>query len=133
MEVLETLTIYISHSLLIIFFPPVNPLLSPAQLNRLAEECLVWQDDENMRLVNEAKTSRVPPGMALTVETTAYALLTALAQDDLITAHAAACFLSSQENYEGGFKSTQVGLMRLSGYFLEYLLYVFYSNSKKIF
>ncbi|XP_050986493.1 complement C4-B [Labeo rohita] len=83
------------------------------RLAKPAEECLVWQDDENMRLVNEAKTSRVPPGMALTVETTAYALLTALAQDDLITAHAAACFLSSQENYEGGFKSTQDTIMAL--------------------
>lgn len=74
----------------------------------------MWQDDDNMRLVNEVKTNRVPPGMALTVETTAYALLTALAQNDLITAHAAACFLSSQENYAGGFKSTQVSLMRLN-------------------
>uniref|UniRef100_A0A8C1U0V1 Complement 4B (Chido blood group) n=1 Tax=Cyprinus carpio TaxID=7962 RepID=A0A8C1U0V1_CYPCA len=51
--------------------------------------------------------------MALTVETTAYALLTALVQNDLITADAAACFLSSQENYEGGFKSTQDTIMAL--------------------
>ncbi len=93
------------------------------------EECLVWQDDENMRLVNEAKTYRVPPGVALTVETTAYALLTALAHNDLLTANAAACFLSSQENYNGGFKSTQVGLMRLNGTY--YVFYVFYSNSKQ--
>ncbi|KAK7147686.1 hypothetical protein R3I94_010263 [Phoxinus phoxinus] len=56
-----------------------------------------------MRLVNEA----------LTVETTAYALMTALEQNDLITAHAAACFLSSQENYEGGFKSTQDTIVAL--------------------
>ncbi|XP_073703933.1 complement C4-B [Garra rufa] len=90
-------------------------------LAKPAEQCLVWRDDENMRLVNEAKTSRVPTGMALTVETTAYALLTALAQNDLITAQAAACFLSSQENYEGGFKSTQdtiVALEALSEYAL---------------
>lgn len=73
----------------------------------------MWQDYDHMRLVNEAKSSRVPPGMALTVETTAYALMTALKQNDLITAHAAACYLSSQENYEGGFKSTQVSLMML--------------------
>ncbi|KTG43556.1 hypothetical protein cypCar_00007550 [Cyprinus carpio] len=82
-------------------------------LAKPAEECLVWQDDENARLVNEAKTNRVPPGVALTVETTAYALLTALVQNDLITADAAACFLSSQENYEGGFKSTQDTIMAL--------------------
>uniref|UniRef100_A0A672KKA6 Complement C4-like n=1 Tax=Sinocyclocheilus grahami TaxID=75366 RepID=A0A672KKA6_SINGR len=92
------------------------------KLRSLAKpECLVWQDDENIRLVNEAKTSRVPPGVALTVETTAYALLTALAQNDLITANAAACLLSSQENYEGGFKSTQdtiMGLEALSEYAL---------------
>uniref|UniRef100_A0A672KGF7 Complement C4-like n=1 Tax=Sinocyclocheilus grahami TaxID=75366 RepID=A0A672KGF7_SINGR len=59
--------------------------------------------------------------LALTVETTAYALLTALAQNDLITANAAACLLSSQENYEGGFKSTQdtiMGLEALSEYAL---------------
>lgn len=87
------------------------------------EECLVWQDDENTRLVNEAKTYRVPPGVALTVETTAYALLTALAHNDLLTANAAACFLSSQENYDGGFKSTQVGLMRLnSTYYMSFTL-----------
>uniref|UniRef100_A0A8C2F497 Complement 4B (Chido blood group) n=1 Tax=Cyprinus carpio TaxID=7962 RepID=A0A8C2F497_CYPCA len=61
----------------------------------------------------QAKTNRVPPGVALTVETTAYALLTALVQNDLITADAAACFLSSQENYEGGFKSTQDTIMAL--------------------
>jgi len=70
----------------------------------------VWQDYDDLRLVNEAKISRVPPGMALTVETTAYALMTALEQNDFITAHAATCYLSSQENYEGGFKSTQVSL-----------------------
>ncbi len=87
------------------------------------EECLVWQDDENMRLLNEANTYRVPPGVGLTVETTAYALLTALAHKDLLTANAAACFLSSQENYDGGFKSTQVGLMRLNGtYYMSFTL-----------
>lgn len=68
----------------------------------------MWQDDEDMRLVNEAKSNRVPPRVALKVETTAYALLTALAHSDLKTAQSAVCFLSSQENYEGGFKSTQV-------------------------
>ncbi|XP_067305139.1 complement C4-B [Pseudorasbora parva] len=76
-------------------------------------ECLVWQDHDDMRLINEAKIDRVPSGVALTVEATAYALLTALAQKDSITAQAAACFLSSQENYEGGFKSTQDTIMAL--------------------
>ncbi|XP_052002681.1 complement C4-like [Xyrauchen texanus] len=82
-------------------------------LARQEGDCLVWKDDESMRMVKEAESRRVPPGVALTVETTAYALLTALALKDLKTAHAAACFLSSQENYEGGFKSTQDTIMAL--------------------
>ncbi|XP_048008850.1 complement C4-B-like isoform X9 [Megalobrama amblycephala] len=88
-------------------------------LANLEGECLVWQDDVNMQLMK--KSSHVPPGMALTVETTAYALMTALEQNDLVTAHAAACFLSSQGNYEGGFKSTQdtvVALEALTEYAL---------------
>lgn len=84
-------------------------------------DCLVWQDDDDVRLVNEAKSNRVPHRVALKVETTAYALLTALAHSDLKTAQSAVCFLSSQENYEGGFKSTQdtiVALEALSEYAL---------------
>lgn len=61
-----------------------------------------------MRLETETRGYLVPPGVAMTIETTAYALMTALKHKDLETAHGAACFLSSQENYEGGFKSTQV-------------------------
>uniref|UniRef100_A0A4W4FSC1 Complement 4B (Chido blood group) n=1 Tax=Electrophorus electricus TaxID=8005 RepID=A0A4W4FSC1_ELEEL len=61
----------------------------------------------------ERQAHLVPPAMALTVETTAYALLTALAQGDLEEAKAAACFLSTQENYEGGFRSTQDTIMAL--------------------
>lgn len=78
----------------------------------------MWKDDFNMRLVNEA----------LTIETTAYALMTALEQNDSITAHAAACYLYSQENYEGGFKSTQVSLMRLYSFFQG--SYCMYFNAK---
>uniref|UniRef100_A0A8B9H6Z3 Complement 4B (Chido blood group) n=1 Tax=Astyanax mexicanus TaxID=7994 RepID=A0A8B9H6Z3_ASTMX len=61
----------------------------------------------DMRLVGEGRGYLVPATVALTVETTAYALLTALAWGNQSEAKAAACFLSSQENYEGGFKSTQ--------------------------
>ncbi|XP_065117363.1 complement C4-A-like [Paramisgurnus dabryanus] len=84
-------------------------------------ECLVWRDDDTLRLNNEQRGYLVPSAVALTIETTAYALLTALALKDLETAHKAACFLSSQENYEGGFKSTQdtiVALEALSEYAL---------------
>ncbi|XP_052000318.1 complement C4-like [Xyrauchen texanus] len=88
-------------------------------LARKEGDCLVWRDDEKMILVNEAQPYKVPSGVALVVETTAYALLTSLALKDLQTAHDAACFLTSQENYEGGFKSTQdtiVALEALSEY-----------------
>ncbi|KAI7806480.1 putative complement C4 [Triplophysa rosa] len=82
-------------------------------------ECLVWGNEDTMRLENEARGYLVPSGVALTIESTAYALLTALKHKDLETARRAACFLSSQENYEGGFKSTQdtiVALEALSEY-----------------
>uniref|UniRef100_A0AAY5E855 Complement 4B (Chido blood group) n=1 Tax=Electrophorus electricus TaxID=8005 RepID=A0AAY5E855_ELEEL len=76
-----------------------------------------WMKLKSLAVVgNESHTSKahlVPPAMALTVETTAYALLTALAQGDLEEAKAAACFLSTQENYEGGFRSTQDTIMAL--------------------
>uniref|UniRef100_A0A673XNZ9 Complement C4B (Chido/Rodgers blood group) n=1 Tax=Salmo trutta TaxID=8032 RepID=A0A673XNZ9_SALTR len=58
---------------------------------------------------------------AITVETTAYALLTAVAHKDTEWADSAACWLTSQENYGGGFKSTQdtiVALEALSEYAL---------------
>ncbi|XP_072536742.1 complement C4-B [Salminus brasiliensis] len=76
-------------------------------------ECKVWRANEDARLEGERWSSLVPPAVALTVETTAYALLTALAWGDKKEANAAACFLSSQENYEGGFKSTQDTIVAL--------------------
>ncbi|XP_049336490.1 complement C4-B isoform X2 [Astyanax mexicanus] len=76
-------------------------------------ECKVWKANEDMRLVGEGRGYLVPATVALTVETTAYALLTALAWGNQSEAKAAACFLSSQENYEGGFKSTQDTIMAL--------------------
>lgn len=45
---------------------------------------------------------------AITVETTAYALLTAVQFEDDAWADQLACWLTSQENYHGGFISTQV-------------------------
>ncbi|KAL7886405.1 hypothetical protein AOLI_G00041260 [Acnodon oligacanthus] len=93
-----------------------------SKLQRLARregECKVWRASEGTRLAGERTHYLVPPAVALTVETTAYALLTALAHGHMEEAKAAACFLSSQENYEGGFKSTQdtiVALEALSEY-----------------
>uniref|UniRef100_A0A8C7L3S7 Complement C4B (Chido/Rodgers blood group) n=1 Tax=Oncorhynchus kisutch TaxID=8019 RepID=A0A8C7L3S7_ONCKI len=67
------------------------------------------------------KKHYVPTTEAITVETTAYALLTAVAHKDAEWADSAACWLTSQENYGGGFKSTQdtiVALEALSEYAL---------------
>ncbi|XP_060777748.1 complement C4-B isoform X2 [Neoarius graeffei] len=84
-------------------------------------DCKVWLENEDIRLLNEKKQNLVPSTVALTVESTAYALLTALEHQDFEEAKLAACFLSSQENYEGGFKSTQdtiIALEALSEYAL---------------
>uniref|UniRef100_A0A673XW19 Complement C4B (Chido/Rodgers blood group) n=1 Tax=Salmo trutta TaxID=8032 RepID=A0A673XW19_SALTR len=72
-------------------------------------------------LATEGIKRLVPTTEAITVETTAYALLTAVAHKDTEWADSAACWLTSQENYGGGFKSTQdtiVALEALSEYAL---------------
>ncbi|XP_030639249.1 complement C4 [Chanos chanos] len=93
-------------------------LAEPAwrKLKTLAQrekECIVWRSDEAIRLDGEKKPHKVPPANALSVETTAYGLLTALAHKDFEMADAAACFLSTQENYGGGFYSTQDTMIAL--------------------
>ncbi|XP_034030928.1 LOW QUALITY PROTEIN: complement C4-B [Thalassophryne amazonica] len=50
---------------------------------------------------------------AITVETTAYALLTAVAHEQFEWADKTACWLITQENYFGGFKSSQDTIMAL--------------------
>ncbi|KAM4600956.1 complement C4-B [Polymixia lowei] len=50
---------------------------------------------------------------AVTIEATAYALLTAVALGDSRWADSAACWLISQENFKGGFKSTQDTIVAL--------------------
>ncbi|XP_030606146.1 complement C4-like [Archocentrus centrarchus] len=50
---------------------------------------------------------------AITVETTAYALLTAVELGHMKWADKIACWLNSQENYYGGYKSTQDTLVTL--------------------
>uniref|UniRef100_A0A4W5PPX6 Complement C4B (Chido/Rodgers blood group) n=1 Tax=Hucho hucho TaxID=62062 RepID=A0A4W5PPX6_9TELE len=91
------------------------------KLKGLATEdhCHGWY--ANAGMVNEEKKHNVPTIEAITVETTAYALLTAVAHKDTKWADSAACWLTSQENYGGGFKSTQdtiVALEALSEYAL---------------
>uniref|UniRef100_A0A6Q2X2Z7 Anaphylatoxin-like domain-containing protein n=1 Tax=Esox lucius TaxID=8010 RepID=A0A6Q2X2Z7_ESOLU len=81
--------------------------------------CSGWYADAG--LVKKEKAWWVPTVEAITVETTAYALLTAVAHKKTEWADSAACWLTSQENYGGGFKSTQdtiVALEALSEYAL---------------
>ncbi|KAM5145638.1 complement C4-B-like [Mantella aurantiaca] len=63
-----------------------------------------------------------PKGTALAVETTSYALLTALLRKDMSNAKDMYTWLSEQQNYGGGFKSTQdtvMALEALSEYWIE--------------
>lgn len=48
---------------------------------------------------------------AMTIETTAYALLTAVAQNKTEMADKIACWLTTQESYSGRYRSTQVTWM----------------------
>uniref|UniRef100_A0A3Q4HQI4 Complement C4B (Chido/Rodgers blood group) n=1 Tax=Neolamprologus brichardi TaxID=32507 RepID=A0A3Q4HQI4_NEOBR len=63
--------------------------------------CSFWPSDDNQKVD------------AITVETTAYALLTAVLLGHVKEADEIACWLNSQENYYGGFKSTQDTLVAL--------------------
>lgn len=67
-------------------------------------DCKVWYADFNLDARGAGKIS----AEALTVETTAYALMAAVAQKDLEWADDAACYLATREKYSGGWKSTQV-------------------------
>uniref|UniRef100_A0A8C4ZBC2 Anaphylatoxin-like domain-containing protein n=1 Tax=Gadus morhua TaxID=8049 RepID=A0A8C4ZBC2_GADMO len=77
------------------------------QLQALAAEddngCRVWIDDPESSSQQDA----------ITVETTAYALLTAVAHQDFPWADSASCWLVAQENYGGGFMSTQDTIVAL--------------------
>lgn len=99
-------------------------MVTSSTLTHLSEgNCKVWRDDEDVRLQDEIKLNQVPSAVALTVETTAYALLTAVELGDVKEAEMAACFLSSQENYAGGFKSTQVS-QSLKSHYINLLLFI---------
>uniref|UniRef100_A0A8C9S0T6 Complement C4B (Chido/Rodgers blood group) n=1 Tax=Scleropages formosus TaxID=113540 RepID=A0A8C9S0T6_SCLFO len=86
----------------------------------IAAYCLsVCQNDKTLaksawsRLKELATKGTIPPPEAITVETTAYALLTAVANGELEWADSAACWLSEKENYGGGFRSTQDTIVAL--------------------
>lgn len=63
---------------------------------------------ECLRVVRKVTFSRYPDNTALNVETSAYALLTAVALQERESANKLAKWLTKQENYHGGFKSSQV-------------------------
>ncbi|KAM9724101.1 complement C4-B isoform 1-T1 [Menidia menidia] len=78
------------------------------------DDCYLWTNNPSPQ--NQKKSE------AITIVTTAYALLTAVAVDDMEWAAQIACWLSTQENYFGGFRSTQdtvVALEALSEYELK--------------
>uniref|UniRef100_A0A3Q3II57 Complement 4B (Chido blood group) n=1 Tax=Monopterus albus TaxID=43700 RepID=A0A3Q3II57_MONAL len=67
--------------------------------------CYLWSADANTK--NEKRPD------AITIETTAYALLTAVALKNTDWANRAACWLTTKENYFGGYRSSQDTLMVL--------------------
>ncbi|XP_071324887.1 complement C4-B [Trachinotus anak] len=67
--------------------------------------CSLWTTDTSTK--NQERAD------AITVETTAYALLTSVALKENSWADKAACWLISQENYFGTFRSTQDTVMAL--------------------
>ncbi|KAG7259040.1 hypothetical protein CRUP_009966, partial [Coryphaenoides rupestris] len=69
-------------------------------------QALSTLDDKGCRMWEAGPKGRPKEETAISVETTAYALLTALAHQDIPWADSASCWLVAQENYGGGFKST---------------------------
>lgn len=65
--------------------------------------CYLWTTDASSQ--NQKKAD------AITVDATSYALLTAVELGKTMWADKTACWLTTQENYLGGFKSSQVILM----------------------
>ncbi|XP_063794231.1 complement C4-like [Pseudophryne corroboree] len=73
-----------------------------------------------------------PKGTALAIETTAYALLTTLLRNDMTSAHKLYAWLSEQQNYGGGFKSTQDTVMALEA-LSEYWIHTFNNEKNEMF
>ncbi|XP_075042622.1 complement C4-like [Mixophyes fleayi] len=73
-----------------------------------------------------------PKGTALAIETTSYALLTALLRKDMSNAKMMYVWLSEQRNYGGGFKSTQDTVMALEA-LSEYWIQTFTTDKSELF
>ncbi|KAL0973115.1 hypothetical protein UPYG_G00199170 [Umbra pygmaea] len=81
-----------------------------------------WNASDALRTIGETKDKKVPLAQAISVETTAYALLQSLAKKDLSYATPIARWLTEQRQYGGGFRSTQdtvVALEALSKYSIQ--------------
>ncbi|XP_030053152.1 complement C4-like [Microcaecilia unicolor] len=68
---------------------------------------LYWESDSKFRLEKEQKTDRVPSASSISVEATSYALMHMLQRNDMTAANKIVRWLTEQQNYGGGFKSTQ--------------------------
>uniref|UniRef100_A0A674E519 Complement component 4 n=1 Tax=Salmo trutta TaxID=8032 RepID=A0A674E519_SALTR len=66
-----------------------------------------WEASDALRLSGETKANQVPQAQAISVETTAYALLQTVAEGDMTYATCIARWLTEQRQYGGGFRSTQ--------------------------
>ncbi|XP_070983135.1 complement C4-like [Oncorhynchus clarkii lewisi] len=66
-----------------------------------------WEANDALRLSGETRANQVPQAQAISVETTAYALLQTVAEGDMTYATCIARWLTEQRQYGGGFRSTQ--------------------------
>ncbi|CAK6960493.1 complement C4-B isoform X1 [Scomber scombrus] len=85
--------------------------------------CYLWTTDVSKS--NQEKAN------AITIETTAYALLTAVALGHTEWADKTACWLTTQENYMGGYRSSQDTVMALEA-LSEYELKRFHSPAANL-
>ncbi|XP_029440129.1 complement C4-like [Rhinatrema bivittatum] len=79
-------------------------------------KALYWESKDKFRLVEEKKADRVPAASAISVEATAYALMHVLLRNDMPMANKIVRWLTEQQNYGGGFKSTQDTVVSLEAF-----------------
>ncbi|XP_067865826.1 complement C4-A-like [Heterodontus francisci] len=83
-----------------------------------------WKADETWLYSGQQNSDEAPQAPAITVETTSYALLQALLIEDIDYATPIVKWLTEQQNYGGGFRSTQdtvIALEALSQYHIAFL------------
>lgn len=114
------------------------PLAVAAYALNLASSDSILKDKAYTKLMftaqedlNKKNVHFGPKGTALAVEATSYALLTALLQNDLRSAKKMYVWLSEQENYGGGFKSTQDTVMALEA-LSEYWIKTYTSDKSEL-